>query len=149
MAVRLETNFNRLLHRCETMAGENREGDWRLEKASTLCTLSTWIGPVVRYLVIKHSHVDRQYSHVLLLSLIYSLSNVKNDDVTMDDGRNHSQSVLQSKCPACHSVRPLVKMSTVVGQSVRGQESNKIAQTSKSKIIVQTMARDNDSFALL
>ena len=38
MASRLETNFNRLLHRCETMAGDKANGsDWRLTRfVSTL-----------------------------------------------------------------------------------------------------------------
>ena len=32
MASRLETNFNRLLHRCEAMAAERGKDSWRLEK---------------------------------------------------------------------------------------------------------------------
>ncbi|KAK2171239.1 hypothetical protein NP493_1087g00060 [Ridgeia piscesae] len=35
METRLETNFNRLLNRCQAMAAEERNGDWRLEKYVT------------------------------------------------------------------------------------------------------------------
>ena len=36
MPSKLEVNFQRLLARCEAMAGEKDHGDWRLEKVSLL-----------------------------------------------------------------------------------------------------------------
>jgi len=39
METRLETNFNRLLNRCQAMAAEERNGDWRLEKVLAIACL--------------------------------------------------------------------------------------------------------------
>lgn len=39
---RLEINFQRLLTRCETMAGETTKGGWRLDKVSNNCNGSNY-----------------------------------------------------------------------------------------------------------
>ena len=48
MATRLEVNFKRLLNRCEVIAAERNDGDWRLEKVDTYMLTLKQFGCVLK-----------------------------------------------------------------------------------------------------
>lgn len=67
---RLEINFQRLLTRCETMAGETTKGGWRLDKVSNNCYGSNYEIAVKLYKAFPRWHKVQEICIVMHVTVL-------------------------------------------------------------------------------